>query len=168
MRRRRQDVKLILMNISVTYGIGSGPTELSAFDSALNDAGVANYNILHLSSVIPPEAVVEVKKAEPQSAEYGHRLYAVLSSRIETEPEKEAWAGLGWIQDKTGRGLFVEHQGGSESEVEGLIRDSLENMRQYRKNEYGEVQFKMVGIKCKDRPVCALVCAPYMSEGWGK
>jgi arginine decarboxylase len=154
------------MNIPVTYGTGSGLTELSAFDSALNDAGVANYNILHLSSVIPPEAVVEVKKTEPQPAEYGHRLYAVLSSKTEIEPGKEAWAGLGWIQDETGRGLFVEHQGGSEAEVKKLIRDSLGNMRQYRQNQYGEVQFKIVGIKCADRPVCALVCAPYLSEGW--
>ena len=153
------------MNIPVTYGTGSGLTELSAFDSALNDAGVANYNILHLSSVIPPETRVEVKKTEPRPAEYGHRLYAVLSSRTETEPGKEAWAGLGWIQDETGRGLFVEHP---EAEVEKLIRDSLGNMRQYRQNQYGEVQFKIVGIKCADRPVCALVCAPYTSEGWSR
>ena len=39
------------MNIHVASGLGTGPTKLSAFDAALNAAGVANYNIIKLSSV---------------------------------------------------------------------------------------------------------------------
>ena len=35
------------------------------------------------------------------------------------EPGTEAWAGIGWIQDPDlGRGLFVEHEGGSEAQVQ--------------------------------------------------
>ena len=44
------------MEIQISTGIGIGPTQLSAFDSALNNAGVANYNLLKLSSVIPPKS----------------------------------------------------------------------------------------------------------------
>ena len=42
------------MQIHLASGVGSGPTELAAFDAALAAAGVANYNLLYLSSVIPP------------------------------------------------------------------------------------------------------------------
>jgi pyruvoyl-dependent arginine decarboxylase len=45
-----------IMNIHLSSGVGAGPTELAAFDAALMDAGLANYNLLCLSSVIPPNA----------------------------------------------------------------------------------------------------------------
>ena len=40
--------------IVLSTGLGVGPTALAAFDAALLDAGVANYNLICLSSVIPP------------------------------------------------------------------------------------------------------------------
>ena len=42
------------MKIRLSSGRGEGPTPLAAFDAALLDAGVSNYNLLPLSSVIPP------------------------------------------------------------------------------------------------------------------
>ena len=42
-----------LLDITVRTGTGSGRTLLSAFDHALLDAGVANFNLVTLSSVIP-------------------------------------------------------------------------------------------------------------------
>lgn len=39
------------MHIYVTTGTGEGPTPLAAFDAALINAGVANYNLICLSSV---------------------------------------------------------------------------------------------------------------------
>lgn len=47
--------------IYVTSGIGEGQTNLSAFDAALWDAGIANFNLIKLSSVIPPHSKVLVK-----------------------------------------------------------------------------------------------------------
>jgi pyruvoyl-dependent arginine decarboxylase len=49
------------MKIKIASGVGTGPTTLAAFDAALNHAGVANYNIIKLSSVIPPKTTIEVK-----------------------------------------------------------------------------------------------------------
>jgi arginine decarboxylase len=50
-----------MLEIQVTTGTGEGPTPLAAFDAALLDAGVANYNLILLSSVIPAGA----SSAEP-------------------------------------------------------------------------------------------------------
>lgn len=154
------------MEIKITYGIGEDSTKLSAFDKALFDAGIANYNLIKLSSVAPKESKIKVKKINWNQKEYGYKLYVVLSECTETKPKKEAWAGMGWIQDKTRKGLFVEHCGSSKKEVENLINNSLKNMQKYRPEKYGKINHKIVGIKCKIKPVCALICAIFESEGW--
>ena len=40
-------------SLLVTSGTGEAATEPAAFDGALLDAGIANYNLIRLSSVIP-------------------------------------------------------------------------------------------------------------------
>jgi pyruvoyl-dependent arginine decarboxylase len=46
------------MEIPIVAGFGRGETGLSAFDAALGDSGVLNYNLIRLSSVIPPCSTV--------------------------------------------------------------------------------------------------------------
>ncbi len=154
------------MDIIVTYGLGESETEIAAFDKALLDAGIGNYNLIFLSSVIPEGARVLVKKYEGKQEEYGHRLYVVMSKYIQTVPGKEAWAGLGWVQKEDGRGLFIEHYGDSQEEVERLIKKSLESMVKNRNEDFEKIRYKITGTKCRDKPVCALVCAVYKSTGW--
>ena len=47
--------------ITITKGAGFGSYEKSAFDAALDDAGVANYNLIRLSSVIPPNSDIVIQ-----------------------------------------------------------------------------------------------------------
>ncbi len=44
-------------NFLITAGVGTGLTELTAFDHALLQAGVGNYNLLRVSSILPVDAV---------------------------------------------------------------------------------------------------------------
>lgn len=46
------------LEIVVTSGTGEAPSELAAFDAALHQAGVANFNLIRLSSLIPPGSQV--------------------------------------------------------------------------------------------------------------
>ncbi len=108
------------MIINIASGIGTGPTKLSAFDAALHHAGVANYNLIRLSSVIPPETTIRVsdKPLKEVPGNWGDRLYVVMAENRVDTPNVEAWAGIGWVQDqKSGKGLFVEHEGSSEMTV---------------------------------------------------
>jgi arginine decarboxylase len=157
------------MIVKLTSGIGSGPTELSAFDSALNHAGVANYNLIRLSSVIPPNTDLQVYQdaLEDLPGEWGDRLYVVMAEQREMVPNREAWAGIGWVQDKeTGRGLFVEHHGGSEKTVREDIQDSLDALMATRNVDFGEIQMEVVGRMCHKEPICAMVVAVYQSSDW--
>jgi arginine decarboxylase len=156
------------MDIKVTYGIGEGLTKVSAFDRALFDAGIGNYNLIRLSSVIPDGAKVIVEKINWNYKEHGYKLYVVLSECLETISGKYAYAGLGWItqSNHVGKGFFVEHCNSSEEEVKNIINNSLKNFQEYRPGKYGKVHYKIVGIKCKYKPVCAVVCAVFKSEKW--
>lgn len=157
------------MNIQVSSGIGSGPTTLSAFDSALNDAGIANFNLIRLSSVIPPKTGIEVLEspAHDLPGEWGDRLYVVMAEQRADTPNEEAWAGVGWVQDSsTGKGLFVEHEGSSEQRVRSDIRSSLQALMATRNIDFGEINMKVVGTTCKHQPVCAMVVAVYQASDW--
>ena len=58
------------MKITVTSGTGEGPTALAAFDAALLNAGVANYNLIYLSSAIPNGGSIERSKFIMPADEY--------------------------------------------------------------------------------------------------
>lgn len=158
------------MKIEVGSGIGTGPTKLAAFDSALNDAGVANYNLIRLSSVVPPNTDIEVSNETLTGlpGSWGDRLYVVMAEQRVDTPNTEAWAGIGWVQDKgTGKGLFVEHEGLSEKTVRKDIKQSLEALMATRNVDFGAIHMKVVGRTCNHEPVCALVVAVYQASGWG-
>ena len=156
------------MNIQLSGGIGMGPTELSAFDQALVHAGVANFNLIYLSSVLPPNSKVRIaEKPEKPDGNWGDRLYVVMAQMRTSQRNSEAWAGIGWIQDpKTKQGLLVEHEGHSEAEVRADIRHSLQALALNRGMEFGMPKMHVVGSKCSDLPVCALVVAVFESSSW--
>ena len=156
--------------LSVASAAGTGPTELSAFDDALLRVGAANYNLVRLSSVIPPgSAVVEHDGALPHpGGTWGDRLYVVYAEQRASRPGDEAWAGVGWVQDAaSGRGLFVEHEGSSEDDVRDAISASLGQLQRGRKIDLGPVRMRVVGTCCRDEPVCALAMVTYAAEPWG-
>lgn len=160
------------MNIHLATGIGSGPTKLSAFDAALNHSGIANYNIIRLSSVIPPGTTIIEHEEGPiphklMPGKWGDRLYVVMAEQREERPNAEAWAGIGWVMDKkTKKGLFVEHEGGSETAVRNDIKQSLDALMATRNVDFGPVKMKVVGRACKHLPVCAMVVAVYQASDW--
>lgn len=156
------------MEIHIASGTATGPTELAAFDGALYAAGVANFNLLVLSSVIPPYAtVIEHEDKIPEiKGEWGDRLYVVKAEYRSSVPGVAAWAGIGWVTDTDGRGLFVEHEGESKEYVEQQITASLTTLMKTRGIDFGEIHMKVDGIVCESEPVCATVIAVYKSEIW--
>jgi arginine decarboxylase len=155
------------VDIIITTGTAQGPTALAAFDAALLRAGVANYNLIPLSSVIPPMTVLKRTLFVTPPHEYGHRLYVVMARGEADEIGQQAWAGLGWTQEgESGRGLFVEFTGSNKIEVQQAIACTLESMKAGRPYCYGANESEIVGITCTGDPVCALVIAVYQSKDW--
>lgn len=155
--------------ITVSHGVAAGPTKLAAFDEALQMAGIGNYNLIHLSSVIPPNSIVRSIEGQADLVgAWGDRCYVILAEgRIDT-PHEEIWAGLGWAQeDASGRGLFVEHVGHSEAQVCADIEASLEAMIVTRPQvRFGDRHSVVQGAVCIDEPVCGLVAAAIQRAPW--
>lgn len=156
------------MEIIITKGKGAGLNKLSAFDNALYDAGIANFNLIPLSSIIPPASKVKIKRIDWNQIDFGNKLYVVMARANQEVIGKEAWAGIGWVHANDGRGLFVEHIGECKEDVVHLIKNSLNDMTKYRREKFSQPQYATCGITCKNRPVCAIVVSVYQSEGWGE
>lgn len=158
------------LTIQVATGVGRGPTKLSAFDSALRAAGVHNFNLICLSSVVPPQSKVQVLGGPVNPVgDWGDRLYVVMAHERVEGPGAQAWAGIGWVQEAaTGRGLFVEHEGTDEVSVSADIDASLGALCEGRPQQrFGPVRKVVRGAVSEDgRPTCALVVAVFKSEPW--
>lgn len=155
------------MRIYVSTGAGRAPTALAAFDAALQDAGVANFNLIPLSSVLPPGSELVLEPFPARAGDWGKRLCLVMAEHRETARDREAWAGIGWVQQADGRGLLVEHYGHSQAAVEAAIRASLGDMVERRPGSWLEPGMVVRGIRCEGQPVCALAVAAYETIDWG-
>jgi arginine decarboxylase len=154
--------------IPVLRASGSGSTTLSAFHRALRSVGLGYYNIIRISSVIPPDTRVGVGgKAPASKGAWGDRLYCVYADQRETTVGAQAWAGIGWVQRVDGQGgLFVEHEGDSEAIVERAIRASLADLVAGSEDRFSAPDWVLNGVTCTGAPVCALVVAPYLCAPW--
>ncbi|MDP9070033.1 MAG: pyruvoyl-dependent arginine decarboxylase [Actinomycetota bacterium] len=155
--------------IPVVGGTGYGPTPLAAFDAALRQTGVANYNLVRLSSVIPAGSAVVDGGAGPThpDGEWGDRLYVVMAEQRAHRIGEEAWAGVGWVQERaSGRGLFVEHEGTDESQVRADIDASLGALCAGRPEPFGPIHSSVHGTRCQGQVACAVVVAVYEASSW--
>ncbi len=158
-----------MAKIYLSSATGKGSTEMSAFDQALCNAGAANFNLIYLSSILPPgsKVIVSDRPINPEGT-WGDKLYVVMAQQRTSDLNKEVWAGIGWMQDKTdGKGLLVEHEGYSKAAVTADIKNSLADLAKNRRHKFGPIHMKLAGTTCTDgKGVCALVVAVFESEPW--
>lgn len=134
------------MKIDIAWGKSEGKTLLSAFDKALQEAGINNYNLISLSSVIPKNSVVEEVGKAHLSKEVGDILHVVMASFGSKKPNVVISAGLGWVQTDQG-GLFIESKGEfSKEECEKEMRIGLTDMLESR-GWTGEIKVKAISHK---------------------
>lgn len=117
-----------MSGIRVVWGSATGPTSVGAFDAALAGAGVHDYNLVTVSSVIPAGVPLEVVGTAPSLGSTGDGLTVVLSRRtVGPGADRPAVAGLGWARSDDGPGVFYEAAGDDPEEVRAEIRDGLEH-----------------------------------------
>ena len=96
-----------MTTIHVAGGVDVGPTEMSAYDAALADANLHNYNLITVSSVIPADATLEIVDKAPDLGPAGNRL-TVVQGKVVAEPDtncEQITTGIGWATGP-GPGLF--------------------------------------------------------------
>lgn len=163
------------MVIQVISATGVGKTPLSAFDNALKNTGVYNYNLIALSSIIPTGAkVIKAKQYDANPPVLGNRLYVVKADIRSSQSDKAIAAGLGWYFLKNGGGVFVEHEietvtaESAKEELNFKIMSSLSDLCEFRGEKFHKDRAKTALAVCEvgSLPACALVTAIYKSEPW--
>lgn len=106
-------------------GNGEGDTPLTAFDAALLDAGIANTNLLRLTSILPPHCV-EVPKEDLPPGAIVPVVYSFKSSSTPGEVVSCA-VGIGVPADSSSAGLIMEYSHvGEKGVAEEMIRKMVE------------------------------------------
>jgi arginine decarboxylase len=130
--------------IRVVVGAGSAPTEMASYDAALADAGVHNYNLVPVSSVVPADADVAFVGTAPDLGPAGERL-TVVEARATVSEVGRAVAGLGWATGP-GPGLFYEATGGGVDAVRSRIEAGLDAGADLRDWELDDRRVETEGV----------------------
>ena len=117
-----------MTTIRVAWGTATGPTAMAAYDAALADANVHDFNLVTVSSVIPAGADLAVAGTAPDLGPAGDRL-TVVQSRADRAPgdDEPGVAGLGWARSADGPGIFYEATGTDTDAVREEVRAGLEH-----------------------------------------
>jgi arginine decarboxylase len=153
------------LDVVVTSGTGTAPTELVAFDAALQAAAVAHLNLIRLSSRIPPRSRVNVpQRWSALAGAWGDRLFRVYAEHRVSASGERVRAGLGWVQlEKTGAGVLVEHHGDDQSAVEAQPKATPDDLAARRPGRYRGAAW---GIACAVYGIAAVVVAAIRVEPW--
>ena len=133
-----------MSTIRVVWGSASAPTKMSSYDAALAQAGIENYNLVSVSSIIPAGVDVEAVGTAPDLGPAGERL-TVVEARATTAEDGSVSAGLGWMESvDDGPGLFYEVSDGIDSEdVESRVLEGLEAGAELRDWNFDEPQVQV-------------------------
>ncbi|MBZ6495600.1 MULTISPECIES: pyruvoyl-dependent arginine decarboxylase [Natrinema] len=128
-----------MSTIRVVWGSASAPTAMASYDAALAEAGIENYNLVSVSSMIPAETPVEAVGTAPDLGPAGERL-TVVEARATTAGPGRVSAALAWTQSvDDGPGLFYETAGEMDHEtVERRVREGLAAGQDLREWEFGD------------------------------
>ena len=150
-----------MSRIRVVWGTASAPTALASYDAALAEAGIHDFNLVGVSSVIPAETPVEAVGTAPELGDPGDRL-TVVEARATTAGPGRAAACLGWTGSDDGPGLFYEASGESQAATERRVRDGLAAGRDLRGWSFPDEHLQTAVVDADDgQYATAVVVAAY-------
>ena len=121
-------------------------SRLNTFDLALKDAGIAQCNLVNVSSIIPPNCTETPFRTLPA----GSITHAVISK---TEGKGETIsAGIAWgVEEKDGYGVVAEAYGKmDEATAKKKLEKKIQEMAKIRGIELGEVKYRIETLDVPD------------------
>lgn len=147
--------------IRLVWGTGHAATEKASFDTALADAGIHQYNLRTLSSVIPEASPLERVGTAPDLGPTGNVLDVVMARKT-SPPAARAAAGLAWVRGEDGDGIFYEVEDSDPETVRELLRAGIERGCYIRDLDYADLETKVITAdSAPDQYTTAVVVATY-------
>ena len=102
-----------------TKGVGRHKEKLASFEVALRNAGIAPYNIVNVSSILPPGCKIVSKEKGVKELYPGQILFVVLARNATNEPNRLIASSIGTAipSDPKAHGYLSEHHAFGQNEV---------------------------------------------------
>ncbi len=115
-----------------TSGVGVDEDELMSFELALRSAGIEKFNLVPVSSILPPKCRIVKKEVGLKRLRPGEIVYCVMARFCSNDKGKEIFASVAAAIPENDRhhGYIAEHCGywydGAENHAEQLALRMLE------------------------------------------
>jgi len=111
-------MQIVPSKMFLTKGVGRHKEHLASFELALRSAGIAEYNLVHVSSIFPPRCKVISRSNGISLLTPGQIVFSVLSRGATNEPSRlvSASVGLAIPQDRNQYGYLSEHNAFGQNE----------------------------------------------------
>lgn len=105
--------------VFLTKGVGKHKERLASFEAALRDAGIAPFNLVRVSSILPPGAKILSRTKGLQYLSPGEIIYAVVAESSTDEPHRLIATAIGVAvpKDKNQYGYLSEYHSYGETEL---------------------------------------------------
>jgi arginine decarboxylase len=104
-------MSMVAKKIFLTRGVGKHREKLTSFEMALRSAKIAQFNVVRVSSIFPPQAKLITPQEGLKLLKSGQILYVVMSDNATNEPHRliAASVGVAIPKDRTQYGYLAEH-----------------------------------------------------------
>jgi len=109
-------------------GVGAHKDKLASFELALRNAGIERYNLVYVSSILPPNCKIVRRKDGLKKLMAGQIIFCVMARNESNEPNRliSAAIGLAVPKDKSNYGYLSEHHAyGETARVSGEYAEDL-------------------------------------------
>ncbi|MBU1043554.1 MAG: arginine decarboxylase, pyruvoyl-dependent [Candidatus Omnitrophica bacterium] len=112
----------------LTKGVGVDKNRLASFELALRNAGIERFNLVHVSSILPPLCKIVSKKEGLKHLKSGEIVFCVMARNETNEPNRliSSSIGVAMPKDPNQYGYLSEHHAfGQTAEVAGEFAEDL-------------------------------------------
>ncbi len=111
----------------LTAGVGSHEDPLVSFELALRDARIEKFNLVPVSSIIPPNCVRVSLEEGLKELSAGEIVFCVMAKHSSGEEGKKIYAAVGGAKPTNGHGYLVEYSGNySGEDLDSFVKERAE------------------------------------------
>lgn len=113
-------MRILPQKVFLTRGVGVHRERLTSFEMALRDAGIAHFNLVAVSSILPPGCRIVSREEGLRSIVSGEIVFVVLAKNASNEPRRVVTAatGVSIPSDPNTYGYLSEHHAFGQTEQE--------------------------------------------------
>jgi len=113
-------MKFVPRKVFLTKGVGTDKEKLTSFELALRDAEIAKFNLVAVSSILPPGCRIIPRSRGVAELAAGQIVYCVLARNDTDEPHRLLASSIGIAipRDQEQYGYIAEHHSFGQTEKE--------------------------------------------------